>query len=223
MGVLISSDIFFPTKRTSLIGKPINLDLKQELEGALLDNTDGLEKRYSGHHYRGTLFWHINDRWLCGLGFQRRAEDRSHRPFNPAGAILLDQRIDLYYLDLFGNVRFKKDELTFGYLDSGFKNTIEAADAGQNYRMRLDNKQIYAKWQRPFNHWMKWLYSLQVGTYDYAKTGENKDAGVKFKAGLGMIFFKTGRINFLVLSTWAADSLSDGQWDGGNMQLQIVF
>lgn len=199
------------------------LDLKQELEGVLLDDADGLEKRYSGHHYRGTLFWHINDQWLCGLDFQRRAEDRSHRPLNPAGAVLLDQRIDHYYLDLFGNVRFQRDELTFGYLDGGFKNTIEAADAGQNYRMRLDSKQFYAKWQRPINQWMKWLFSLQVGTYDYAKTGEKKDAGVKFKAGLGMIFYRTEMINFLALSTWAADSLSEGQWDGGNMQLQIAF
>jgi hypothetical protein len=30
-------------------------------------------------------------------------------------------------------------------------------------------------------------------------------------------------INFLVLTTWAADSISEGQWDGGNMQLQIAF
>jgi hypothetical protein len=199
------------------------LDLQQELEGVLLDDTDGLEKRYSGHNYRGLLFWDINDQWLCGLGFQRRAERRSHRPFNPAGAVLLDQQIDLYYLDIFGNVRFQKHELTFGYLDSGFKNTIEAADAGQNYRMRLDSKQIYTKWQRTINHWMKWLLSVQIGTYDYGKTGENDDAGIKSKAGVGMVFYKAQRINFLILSTWAADSLSDGQWDGGNMQLQIAF
>ena len=201
----------------------IILNLEQELEGALLDDTDGLEKRYGGHNYRGTLFWHIDDQYLCGLGFQRRAERRSHRPFNPAAPVLLDQQIDQYYLDIFGNVRLQRDELTFGYLDSGFKNAIAAADASQNYRMRLGSKQIYAKWQRTINHWMKWLYSLQIGTYDYAKTGENDDAGIKFKAGLGMIFYRTEKINFLVLSTWAADTLSDGQWDGGNMQLQIVF
>jgi len=199
------------------------LDLQQELEAVLFDRADGLEKSYSGHNYRGTLLWDINDQWLCGLAFQRRAEARNHKPFDPVGAVILDQQIDQYYLDLFGNVRFQADELTFGYLDSGFKNTIDAADANQNYRMHLDSKQIYAKWQRNINHWMKWLYSLQIGTYDYERTGKNSENGIKLKAGLGLIFYKTEMINFLVLTTWAADSISDGQWDGGNMQLQIAF
>lgn len=199
------------------------LDLKQELEGILRDRADGLEKSYSGHDYRGTLIWDINDTWLCGLAFQRREEARSHRPFDPFGALVLDQQIDRYYLDLFGNVRSQTDELTFGYLDGGFKNTIVAADPTQNYRMHLNSKQIYAKWQRDINDWMKWLFSLQIGTYDYAKTGGIEDYGIKTKAGVGLIFYKTERINFLVLTTWAADSISEGQWDGGNMQLQITF
>lgn len=199
------------------------LDLRQELEGILRDRADSLEKSYRGYDYRGTLIWDINDAWLCGLAFQRREEARSHRPFDPLGALVLDQQIDRYYLDIFGNVRSEANELTFGYLDSGFKNTIDAADPGQNYRMHLNCKQIYAKWQRDINDWMKWLFSFQIGTYDYAKTDGIDDDGIKTKAGVGLIFYKTERINFLVLTTWAADSISEGQWDGGNMQLQIAF
>jgi hypothetical protein len=30
-------------------------------------------------------------------------------------------------------------------------------------------------------------------------------------------------IDFMVLTTWTADSISSGQWDGGNMQLQVAF
>jgi hypothetical protein len=199
------------------------LDLKQEFEGILLDRSGGLEKTYSGHNHSGTLLWHINDQWIYGLAFQSRAEDRSHKLLNPAGATVLDQQIDHYYMDFFANVRFEEDELTFGYLDSGFKNDISASDASQNYRMRLDSKQIYAKWQSDVNDWMKWFSSLQIGTYDYERTGQGKDNGIKLKAGLGLILYKNEAINFLVLTTWAADSLSDGQWDGGNMQLQLAF
>lgn len=199
------------------------LDLEQELEGVLIDRADSLEKTFSGHNHRGTLIWQIKDRWLCGLAFQSRLEDRNHRPFDPLGAAILDQQIDQYNLDLFVNVRFREDDLAFGYLDSGFKNSINASDAGDNYLMTLDSKQIYAKWQKGANDWMKWYSSLQIGTYDYEKTGQDKDNGIKAKLGLGVIFYKTERINFLVLTTWAADSLSDGQWDGGNMQLQLAF
>jgi hypothetical protein len=199
------------------------LDLQQELEGVLLDHGEGLEKSYRACNYQSTLLWQLNDQWLFGLAFQRRSAERSHRPIDPAGAVILDQLIDHYYVDFFGNVRFKADDLTFGYLDSGFKNTIEAAETADNYRMRLDSKQVYGKWQRDFTHWMKMVYSLQLGTYAYEKTEEKNDAGYKVKAGLGVIFLKTDRINFLVLTTWAVDSISEGQWDGGNMQMQVVF
>lgn len=199
------------------------LDLKQELEGVLLDDADGFEKTFSGHDHRGTLIWDIKDQWRCGLEFQHRLEDRDHRPFDPVGTTFLYQQIDQYNLDLFVNVRFQEDELTFGYLDSGFKNSIDASDAGENYLMKLDSQQIYAKWQKGANDWMKWFSSLQIGTYDYQKTGRNKDNGIKAKVGLGMILYQAEKINFLVLTTWAADSLSDGQWDGGNMQLQYLF
>jgi hypothetical protein len=82
---------------------------------------------------------------------------------------------------------------------------------------------MYAKWQSGLNHWMKMFYSLQAGLYDYTRTGDDNDSGYKLKAGLGVIFFKTDRINFLVLSTWAVDSIAEGQWDGGNMQLQLFY
>ena len=197
------------------------LDLIHETEGVLLDSADGLEKRYSGYNYRGKLIWDINKKWVSGLSFQMLAEERSHRPFNPAGAVVLDQQIDLYQLDLFANVRFKKkNELTFGYLDSGFKNSITGND---NYLNRLETKQLYAKWHRDLNDWMKWFYSLQVGTFDYVRTDEPDDDGINSKAGLGLVFFKADKIRFLVLTTWTADSISTGQWDGGNMQLQVSF
>ena len=199
------------------------LDLQQELEGILIDSSDGLEKTFSGHNYRGMLLWQFNAQWLLGLAFQKRLEERTHRPFDPAGSVILDQRIDRYFFDLFGNVRFEADELTFGYLDSGFTNSIRAADSTLNYLMRLYSKQVYAKWQSDWTNWLKRFYSLQVGTFDYQRTGKESDSGYKLKAGLGVIFFKADRVNFLVLTTWAVDSISDGQWDGGNMQLQIMF
>jgi hypothetical protein len=199
------------------------LDLEQELEAVLLDKADGLEKSYHGHDYQGTLLWHLNDRWLIGLAFLRRLEARTHRSSTFPDSILFDQAVDRFYIDVFGNVRFAANDLTFGYLDSGFKNAIDAADTAQKYRMQLDSKQLYAKWQRDYNDWMKWFTSLQVGTYDFEKTGKDDDAGYKLKAGLGVIFFKAEMINFLVLTTWAVDSISSGQWDGGNMQLQFLF
>lgn len=199
------------------------LDLEQELEAVLLDAADGLEKSYHGHNHRGTLLWHLNDRWLLGLAFLRRLEARTHRSLTSPDPILVDQTIDRYYFDMFANVRLDAYDLTFGYLDSGFKNTIDAADPDRNYRMQLDSKQAYAKCQRGYNDWMKWFASLQVGTYDFEKTDKDDDAGYKLKAGLGIILFKAEMINFLVLTTWAVDSISEGQWDGGNMQLQFLF
>jgi hypothetical protein len=196
------------------------LDLSRELEGVLLDGADGLEKSYSAFNYRGKFFWDFNPKWVGGLAFQRLSEERTHKPFNPAGAVVRDQQIDLYLLDLFVNVRFKESELTLGYLDSGFKNSIHGLD---NYLNRLDSKQLYAKWHRDLNHWMKWFYSLQAGTYDYARTGEKNDSGLNSKAGLGLVFFNADKIRFLVLTTWTVDSIASGQWDGGNMQLQVPF
>ena len=199
------------------------LDLQQELEGVLLDEADGLEKSFHGYDYYGTLLWRLNDRWLVGLTAERRLEARDHRPLGRSGPVVLDQEIHSWGLDLFGNVRFASDELTFGYLDNGFKNSIDATDPDGRYLMRLDSKQLYAKWQRDLNDWMKMFYSLQAGTYQFEKTDKDDEDGFKLKAGLGVIFFKTDTINFLVLTTWAADSLSEGQWDGGNMQLQFLF
>ena len=210
----------FETRYRLLNQLDVILDLTQELEGVLQDGADGLEKSYSGYDYRGKLIWDVNDRWVGGLSFQRLSQERSHRPFNPLGAVIRDQQIDQYVLDLFVNVRFQENELTLGYLDSGFKNSIQGTQA---YLMRLDGKQLYAKWHRGINHWMKWFYSLQIGTYDYVRTGEESDSGINSKAGLGLIFFKTDMVDFLVLTTWTADSVSSGQWDGGNMQLQIAF
>jgi hypothetical protein len=196
------------------------LDLAQELEGVLLDGADGLEKRYCAYHYRGKLIWDINAKWVGGLAFQQLFQERSHKPFTPSGAVVLDQQIDLYLLDLFVNVRFEKNELTLGYLDSGFKNRIGGLE---NYMNRLDTKHLYVKWHRDLNHWMKWFYSLQAGTFDYTRTGQENDDGINSKAGLGMVFFNADNVRFLVLTTWTADSISSGQWDGGNMQLQISF
>lgn len=199
------------------------LDLQQELDSVLLDQSDGLEKSYHGHHYRAALHWHLNAGWLLGFAFQKRLEARTHRPLTLSGRRLVDQEIHLYSLDFFGSALFESEEITFGYLYSEFKNTIDALDPDQNYLMRLDSNQLYAKWQSGLNHWMKMFYSLQAGPYGYKRTGNDDDNGYKLKAGLGVIFFKTDRINFLVLTTWAVDSISEGQWDGGNMQLQLFF
>lgn len=199
------------------------LDLQQELESVMLDQNDGLEKSYHGHHYRGALHWHLDADWLLGFAFQKRLEARSHRFLTANDRELVDQEIHFQYLDFFGSTSIKSDEITFGYLYSEFKNTIDALDPNQHYRMRLDSNQMYAKWQRGLNHWMKMFYSLQAGSYHYEKTGNDDDNGYKLKAGLGVIFFKTDRINFLVLTSWAVDSVSEGQWDGGNMQLQLLF
>ena len=199
------------------------LDLQQELDSVMLDQSDGLEKRYHGHHYRSRLHWHLNADWQLGLAFQKRLEARSQRPLATGGPELVDQEIHLTSLDLFGSARIESDEITFGYLYSEFKNTIDALDPDQSYRMHLDSNQIYAKWQSGLNHWMKMFTSLQAGRYDYIRTGDDDDNGYKLKAGLGVVFFNADRINFLVLTTWAVDSISDGQWDGGNMQLQLLF
>jgi hypothetical protein len=199
------------------------LDLQKELESVMLDQNDGLEKSYHGHRYCGVLYWRLNADWLLGFAFQKRLEARNHRPLTLGGRQLVDQKIHLHSLDIFGSVGFESDEITFGYLYSEFENTIDALDPDQNYQMRLDSNQMYAKWQSGLNHWMKMFYSLQAGLYDYTRTGDDDDNGYKLKAGLGVIFFKTDRINFLVLTTWAVDSIAEGQWDGGNMQLQLLF
>jgi hypothetical protein len=199
------------------------LDLQQELESVMLDQSDGLEKSYQGHRYCGELHWQLDAGWRLGFAFQKRLEARNHRPLTLGGRRLVDQKIHLHSLDFFGSARFESDEITFGYLYSEFKNTIDTLDPDQNYLMRLDSNQMYAKWQSGLNHWMKMFYSLQAGLYDYTRTGDDDDDGYKLKAGLGVIFFKTDRINFLVLSTWAVDSIAEGQWDGGNMQLQLLF
>jgi hypothetical protein len=199
------------------------LDLQQELESVMLDQSDGLEKSYHGHHYRGALHWHLNAGWLLGFAFKKRLEARTHCSQTSDGQELADQEIHHHYLDFFGNASFESDEITFGYLYGEFKNTVDALDPNQIYRMRLNSHQMYAKWQNGLNHWMKMFYSLQAGLYDYTRTGDDDDNGYKLKAGLGVIFFKTDRINFLVLTSWAVDSISEGQWDGGNMQLQLLF
>jgi hypothetical protein len=199
------------------------LDLQQELDSVMRDQNDGLEKSYHGHRYCGALHWHLNADWLLGFTFQKRLEARNHRHLTLDGRQVADQEIHLHCLDFFGSARFESDEVTFGYRYNEFKNTIDALDPDQNYLMRLDSNQIYAKWQSGLNHWMKMFYSLQTGLYDYTRTGDDDDHGYKLKAGLGVIFFKTDRINFLVLTTWAVDSISEGQWDGGNMQLQLLF
>ncbi len=199
------------------------LDLQQELESVMFDHSDGLEKSYHGHHYHAAMHWHFNAGRLLGFALQKRLEARTQRPLAIGGQELVDQEIHLYSLDFFGSVRFESDEITLGYLYREFKNTIDALDPDQNYRMRLESNQIYAKWQSGLNPWMKMFYSLQSGPYDYERTGDDDDDGYKLKAGLGVTFFKTDRINFLVLTTWAVDSISEGQWDGGNMQLQLFF
>ena len=152
-------------------------------------------------------------------------------PDDPAqGLPRLSQTLEFAWWEVYGWTRLTdRDQLTVGYLDSRFANRIRSDVGDARFRTEFTTGQVYALWERNPESWLHWLFSLYAGQAD-SETRVGTDApkpgdetGAQMKAGIGLVLAEAGHYRFLFNSTWDLDILAERAWDGGNVQVQILF
>jgi hypothetical protein len=93
----------------------------------------------------------------------------------------------------------------------------------------MSTRQVYSRWELAPGEGWHWLLSAQVGHVestlrDGNDADNNRDAErVEAKGGTGVVLQSIGRHRFLFLSTWDLDDFFSRPWDGGAVQLQMLF
>jgi hypothetical protein len=208
----------------------LQVDLKQITRAEFVTETPARLHTFEGNGYSFTVDWLGENSWVAGISGYGNSEYRSHQPETATADLPdLDQELLLNWIDIYYHTRLsEKDLVTFGLLQSRFSNAITSSFAEAAYESELTTLQLYGFWQRQRSEWFSWLFSLQAGDADLVKDYIGIEEAVadhttEIKAGIGIIMMKEGRYRLFCNTTWDLDIFETRQWDGGNVQLQIVF
>ena len=208
----------------------LKTDLKQISRTTYkIDNPEQL-LRFKGNEYSMTIDWIEESSWILGVTGYQKEEFRDQEPsISTSDLPDLQQKILLSWLDFYSHFYLSgNNELTIGLLISQFLNDIDSSYSAEVYDCHLTTTQLYAVLQKVRSNWFSWLLSLQIGDAKLFKNYEEiektiDDRNTEIKAGLGALMVKDSNYRLIVNSTWDLDFFETRQWDGGNVQLQIVF
>lgn len=208
----------------------LKTDLRQTSETVYHQDDPEKQFKLRGNAYQFTLDWRAEKSWVLGTTAYHKEEFREQVPSTATEDLPdLEQIILLSWWDLYFHLRAtEKNLITIGVLVSQFLNDIDSSYADQHYDCHLQTHQIYSRWQKTRNDWFHWLFSLQMGQATLFKDYEDSDDSVddenlEVKAGLGVMLTEALNYRILVNTTWDLDFFETRQWDGGNVQLQMVF
>ncbi len=208
----------------------IKTDLKQISQAVYkIDDPEQLLE-FEGNEYEITIDWREEDSWVLGTTAYHKEEYRTQVPTTSSQDLPdLDQTILLSWLDIYFHMQASlKSLITIGVLSSQFLNNIDSSYSDQRYDCHLRTFQVYGIWQKAKSDWFYWLYSLQAGQAELDKSYEGisetvDDENLEMKAGIGVMMMEELNYRLLVNTTWDLDFFETRQWDGGNVQLQMVF
>ena len=210
----------------------LSLHLTQESPAEFEEAETGITRRYEGEEVNAVLDWWGAERdWLAGASLWGDRERRSQSTATPSEtAPALQQRMEWYAWEVYGWRRLAGgDHLTFGLADSGFSNHISSGQSSERFRFAMTTTQLFTRWEPGASESPHWLFSVQAGQVDSRQfnardPASNRDeTSLQAKGGTGLVVQETGRHRFLFLATWDLDSFYRRPWDGGSVQLQIVF
>jgi len=208
----------------------LKTDLKQITKAVFkIDEPEQL-LTFQGNEYEFTIDWRRDDSWVLGTTAYHKEEYREQIPTNGTEDLPdLNQILLLSWLDIYLHVQAStKSRVTIGVLSSQFLNDIDSSYTDQRYDCHLRTLQLYGFWQKARSDWFYWLYSLQAGKAELDKDYEGikktvDEENLEMKAGIGIIMMEESNYRLLVNTTWDLDFFETRQWDGGNVQLQMVF
>lgn len=208
----------------------LQLDAKQVTKTELESENPQKTSTYESTGYSFTLDWIEQNSWILGISGYGHGEYREQIPESPAADNPdLKQDLMLQWLDLyFHTVLSEKNILTIGILGSKFNNQINSSFPESEYDCLFTTAQIYGVWKRKRSDWFQWVFSMQAGDAvlqkDYIGIEETiDDHTTELKAGVGVILTRQDNYRLFANTTWDLDIFQTRQWDGGNVQLQIVF
>jgi hypothetical protein len=208
----------------------IKADLKQVSKAEFFMEEPEEIKTFQGSENKITLDWNTGDDNTIGVTGYSKKEERSHQPETTSEDqpdllqnLLWEWGEVYYFFKLSG-----KDLITIGVLQSEFLNDIRSSYPDHRYICHITTLQIYSIWEMKRSERFSWLLSLQVGDAelekDYIGIEETTDeSNTEIKAGVGVIFMEEGNYRLFGNTTWDLDFFQTRQWDGGNVQLQILF
>jgi hypothetical protein len=214
----------------------LELDLRVEEPARLISPDEGKEETYRGRKLDLRLDWKRPDGSLLGINLNGNREERRRLPDQatldfPA----LEQTLEWGWIDIYGGMRLAGgDTVEFGGFSGRFENRIAGSAGGvpveaQAFRHRLGTDLTYLTWQRPVSPWFQWLFSFLLGRARLdERAGDAPEAavahdGLEVKLGVGVLLMEEGSYRLLFNSTWDLDLFLARQWDGGNVQLQLLF
>jgi len=206
-----------------------NLDFKRVNPAEFLIENPRQNQIFESVEYIATLDWK-DENWLLGITAFSDRQLRSHEPETPSDSLPdLEQTLLLQWTDLYFGWRLNPNNyMTFGILDALFENQIESAYPEHIYENRFSTIQLYGMWEHQRSDWFQWIFSLQLGSVklktDYLDIDETVDEDrLESKAAVGIVMMKKEKYRFYINTTWDLDIFTTRQWDGGNVQLQMVF
>jgi len=205
-------------------------DIRNEHETELLDELTSETKTYSGYDYRGTVDLVFPDSWLFGVTGRRDWEKRDLVPdvtsdTLPDLAQILDYQFGEVYLYIWLS---DDDQLSLGYLEQTYSNTIDSSVELQRYEHRTNAKLYWIKWETKTSDTFQWTFEVIAGQVHLYKDNRAEDEIIdeitdqaKFK--LGATFLRGDTARLLLTASFDLDYYNRRIWDGGGGQIQVVF
>ncbi len=208
----------------------IRADTKQVSKAEFLIIEPEEVRTFQGNEGKLILDWNTSGGNTIGISGYTMTEERSYQPgIATEDQPDMDQKLLLEWTEAYFVLKAdENDLLSFGILKSEFLNEIGSDFPVHRYVCHLLTTHLFGIWEKKRSETFSWLFSLQAGEAeikkDYIGIEEAVDkTNTEIKAGVGVIFLKEGRYRLLGNSTWDLDFFQTRQWDGGNVQLQIMF
>ena len=205
-------------------------DVRREKPTTLVSPAKGQRESYQGDRLDMTLEAHWGPRMVTGIRHRAHKEQRTREPLAGGAAASASQVLRSGWLDLYGVLTLDNgDTLESGGYRGLFENRIRSEAAEDIFDHRLLTDALYLIWDHARGNGVRWIFSFQGGRADRDKADgafpleAEDEVTTELKLGLGIVLEEAGSHRIFFNSTWDLDLFQHRQWDGGNVQVQLLF
>lgn len=205
------------------------IDLRREKPATLVSPSRFLQESYRGDRLDMTLDVHWSNRLVTGLRHRAHKEARERWP-SAGTESRASQVLRSGWLDLYGVLSFDGgDVLEAGVYRGLFDNRIRSETSAEVFDHRLLTDAMYLVWDHARGEGARWVFSLQGGVAKLDKADgalpmeASAEESTEVKLGAGVVLEEARSHRIFFNTTWDLDLFQHRQWDGGNVQVQLLF